>query len=112
MKAISIRGIDREVSDKLKKIAQKDGKSVNQYIVDMIKQNIGMQKEKKYTKTYDDLDHLFGRWSASEFKKIKKSIDSQRKIDMIEAWGLGQALSGSILTSIRYMAIIMSTRSN
>ncbi|MBT4363638.1 MAG: antitoxin [Desulfobacteraceae bacterium] len=85
MKAISIRGIEPEVSDKLKKIAQKDGKSVNQFIVDMIKQNMGMQKEKKYSKTYNDIDHLFGRWSASEFKKISKSIESQRKIDM-ELW--------------------------
>jgi len=85
MKAISIRGIEQEVSEKLKLVAQKSGKSVNQYIIDLIKKNMGMQKEKKYSRTYDDLDHLFGRWSDSEFERIRKSVDSQRKIDM-ELW--------------------------
>jgi len=85
MKAISIRGIEKEVAEKLKHNAKKDGKSVNQYVVDMIRQNIGMQKEKKYSKIYNDLDHLFGKWSESEFNEIKNSIDSQRKIDT-ELW--------------------------
>ncbi len=49
MKAITIRGIDSSVSAKLKQTAKSENKSVNQLILDMIKQNIGMQK-KKYTK--------------------------------------------------------------
>ena len=81
MKSISLRGIEREVSEKLKRVAQINGKSVNQYILDLIRQNLGMHREKKYTKTYDDLDHLFGRWTDSEFEAMEKSIDSQRKID-------------------------------
>jgi len=85
MKAISIRGIEQEVSERLKLVAQESGKSVNQYIVDLIRQNMGMQKGKKYSRTYDDLDHLFGRWSTSEFERVQKSIDSQRRIDM-ELW--------------------------
>ena len=51
----------------------------------MIKQNIGMQKRKKYTKKYNDLDHLFGIWTDAEFDKIQGVIDGQRKIDR-ELW--------------------------
>jgi hypothetical protein len=51
----------------------------------MIKQNIGMQKRKKYTKKYDDLDQLFGIWTEDEFNKIQRIIDNQRKIDK-ELW--------------------------
>lgn len=85
MKAITIRGIDAVISSRLKQAAENEKKSVNQLVLDMIKQNIGMKKRKKYTKKYTDLDHLFGKWSDAEFNKIKDSIDSQRKIDL-ELW--------------------------
>ncbi len=85
MKAITIRGIDSSVSSKLKQVAKSEQKSVNQLVLDMIKQNIGMQKRKKYTKKYNDLDHLFGKWTDAEFDKIQGIINSQRKIDL-ELW--------------------------
>jgi hypothetical protein len=85
MKAITIRGIDSSVSSKLKQVAKNERKSVNQLVLDMIKQNTGMQKRKKYTKKYNDLDHLFGKWTDAEFDKIQGIINSQRKIDL-ELW--------------------------
>ena len=85
MKAITIRGIDSAVSSKLKQVAKNEKKSVNQLVLDMIKQSIGMQKRKKYTKKYDDLDHLFGKWTDAEFEKIQGIVDSQRKVDL-ELW--------------------------
>ena len=85
MKAITIRGIDASISSKLKQVAKNEKKSGNQVVLDMIKQNIGMQKRKKYTVTYDDMDHLFGIWTDAEFNKIQSIIDSQRKIDR-ELW--------------------------
>ena len=85
MKAITIRGIDSSISEKLKQLAKTEGKSVNQLVLDLIRQNLGMQKKKKFTRRYNDLDHLFGKWSQTEFKKIQGFIDSQRKIDP-EMW--------------------------
>lgn len=79
-KAITVRGIDDEISSKLKQLAKKENKSVNKLILDMIKQNIGMQK--KHRKEYHDLDHLFGKWANDEFSKIQEVIESQRKIDL------------------------------
>jgi hypothetical protein len=85
MKAITIRGIDSSVSEKLKQAADGEGKSVNKYIVELISQNLGAQKKKKYSRRYDDLDNLFGKWSKDEYKKIQGNIDGQRKIDP-ELW--------------------------
>ncbi len=85
MKAITIRGIDYDMSVKLKQVAETEKKSVNQLVLDLIKQNIGMQKKKKYTRTYNDLDDLFGEWSDAEFERIQGSVDNQRKIDL-ELW--------------------------
>ena len=85
MKAITIRGVDASVSSKLKQLASSENKSVNQFVLDMIKQNIGMQKNIKYTRKYNDLDHLFGEWTNEEFENIQRAINSQRKIEP-ELW--------------------------
>jgi hypothetical protein len=85
MKAITIRGIDSSVSEKLKEVARNEGKSVNRFILELIDQNLGTQKKKKFAWQHKDLDHLFGKWSQDEFEKIQGSIDMQRKIDS-ELW--------------------------
>jgi hypothetical protein len=85
MKAITIRGIDPSSSEKLKQVARNEGKSVNRFILELIDQNIGMQKKKKIARQHKDLDHLFGRWSDDEFETIQGFINDQRKIDP-ELW--------------------------
>jgi len=85
MKTITVRGIDSVLSEKMKQAAKQEGKSVNQVVIDTIKQHFGMIKEKKFTEVYHDLDHIFGRWSQEEFDKIQGKIDTERKIDK-ELW--------------------------
>jgi plasmid stability protein len=85
MKTMTIRGLEPSLIDKLKENAKKHNKSLNQFVIDMLKQNMGMKKEKKFTAVYHDLDHLFGTWSDKEFEKVQGKIDSERKIDQ-ELW--------------------------
>ena len=85
MKAITIRGIDNAISEKLKEAAKEEGKSVNSFLLELINRDLGTQKKKKYLKQHKDLDHLFGKWSEDEFEKIQNIIDAQRKIDQ-ELW--------------------------
>ncbi len=85
MKAVTIRGVEPEVAEKLKIAAKKQGKSVNHLILEFIKISLGLKKEKKFLRKYDDLDDLFGRWNDDEFKKINNSIIRQRQIDQ-ELW--------------------------
>lgn len=85
MKTVTVRGIDVELSEKLKAAAQADGKSINQVILDTLQKGFGLQKERKFTRIHHDLDHLFGRWSEAEYKTIQGKIDSERTIDP-ELW--------------------------
>ena len=85
MKTISIRGIDPELAKKLKQTASEQSKSLNQLLLDILRNNFGIQKEKKYTKIFNDLDDLFGSWSEEEFKTIQNKINHDRKIDK-ELW--------------------------
>jgi len=85
MKVVTIRGIEPEVSERLKILSAKQGKSINQLTVEIITEGLGLAKEKKYSREYDDLDDLFGRWNDDEFKEINAKITNERQIDQ-ELW--------------------------
>lgn len=83
MKTITIRGIEDEISEKCKKIAEADGKSLNQFVLDTLKDRVGLTK--RHNVVYNDMDHLFGIWSEDDYKAVQKKIDSESKIDK-ELW--------------------------
>jgi hypothetical protein len=81
MSNLSIRGIDPDLAITLKQQAQASGKSVNQLVLDTLKEHTGLHKKKRFTQEYHDLDFLFGQWSNSEFHEIQGKIDSERTCD-------------------------------
>jgi predicted CopG family antitoxin len=85
MKTITVRRLEPSLAKKLKQVANKEGKSVNQLVIDTIKQYLGVKKEKRFTVVYHDMDHIFGRWSDEEFEQIQGKIDSERKVEK-ELW--------------------------
>ena len=85
MKTITVRRIEPSLAKKLKQVANKEDKSVNQLVIETIKQYLGMKKEKRFTVVYHDMDHIFGRWSEEEFEQIQGKIDSERKVEK-ELW--------------------------
>lgn len=85
MKAVTIRGVGPEVAEKLRSKAAREGKSINQLTLEIIKAGLGLKKEKQYSREYDDLDDLFGRWTEEEYHEIKANIDQTRRIDQ-ELW--------------------------
>jgi len=85
MKTITVRGLDDDVAESLKETAGREGKSVNQLVVDIVRERLGLKKQRKFTAIHNDLDHLFGTWSEDEFRQIQGKIDLERKIDK-ELW--------------------------
>lgn len=85
MKAIIVRGIDPFLAEKLKQAAKEKGESVNQFILETLKESLGIEKQKRFTALHHDLDQLFGSWSEDEFEHIQKKINNERKIDK-ELW--------------------------
>lgn len=81
MSTLSIHGLDKNLSEQLKKTAHAKQKSVNQFVIDVLKLNLGLAKQKRFTQRFDDLDQLFGSWSNESFNLIKEKIDSERQID-------------------------------
>ena len=85
MGSLSIRGVDNHLSTLLKEKAKSSNKSVNLLVLEILKKHVGLEKPKRYTAQYDDLDHLFGLWTEDEFARIQEKIDSERQVDM-ELW--------------------------
>jgi hypothetical protein len=85
MKNITVRGIDDALDEKLREAALEKGVSINQIVIDALKEQLGLRKKKKFTVVYSDLDHMFGRWSEEDFQRIQGKIDAERVIDM-ELW--------------------------
>ena len=85
MKTLTVRGVEPELVDTLKHMAKRQGKSVNQIVIDALKKHSGFEKERKFTQVHHDLDDLFGRWTQKEFNEIQSKIDTERRIDP-ELW--------------------------
>ena len=85
MKAITIRGVEPDVAEKLKTAASEQNKSINQLVIEFIKKSLGIEKEKKYSREYNDLDNLFGSWDDKEYTVIQNRINKERQIDR-EIW--------------------------
>ena len=85
MKNFTVRGVDDALDEKLREKARESGMSINQFVINVLKEHLGLKKEKRYTAVYSDLDHLFGKWSEEEFQRIQGKIDSERAVDA-ELW--------------------------
>jgi len=46
VKTITVRGMDASLAEKLRQASKKEGKSVNQIVIDTMKKQLGMEKEK------------------------------------------------------------------
>ncbi len=85
MKSLSIRGVDDRLAALLKQEAAASHKSVNQFVLELLMERVGLLKKKRFTEEYHDLDQLFGSWSNEEFSSIQGKIDEERRIDE-ELW--------------------------
>ncbi len=79
MKNITIRGIDEALDQALKTAADKESRSINQLVLEALKERFGLTKGAYHTCRHHDLDDLFSRWSAEEYERIQGVVDEQRK---------------------------------
>jgi hypothetical protein len=85
MKAMTIRGVEPALADALKRAATAESRSVNQLILDTLRERFGLTKSPRFTRRHHDLDALFGSLTESDYTRLSASIDDQRTIDA-ELW--------------------------
>lgn len=82
MNTITVRGVEPEISEALKRAARQRGVSVNQFVLNTLKDQLGLGQRKT---EHHDLDHFFGTWTQEEHERVMKSVRQQRRIDQ-ELW--------------------------
>ncbi len=76
----TIRGVPQEVDSNLRERAKKEGKSLNELVLDALAVASGRGNGKI---VYHDLDHLIGTWE--EDPEFDKAIAEQDVVD-VELW--------------------------
>ena len=71
MKTVSLRGIDNDTAEALKKIAQQGGMSINKTVLNLLKASLKPQ-EKRRNVVYHDLDELAGTWNTKDELRFKE----------------------------------------
>jgi hypothetical protein len=84
MTQITIRGMDPEMEQEIRRMARKSGKSLNHTILDMIYQYTGYKKREKRSPA-DSLRKLAGGWSEKKASEFLETIKSCEQVDE-EMW--------------------------
>jgi plasmid stability protein len=78
---LTIRNLDPEVDKALRAKAQREGKSMNTVVLEILRSGLISKRERRF----HDLDALAGAWSPAEAKQFDAAIANFSSIDR-ELW--------------------------
>jgi len=81
MKHITIRNIPPEVADSLEMERRRRGKSLNQTVIQILRQSLGVSQEIRN----NGLRRLAGTWTPDEYRQFEAAIAPTEQIDE-ELW--------------------------
>jgi hypothetical protein len=81
MKTLTVRGLPEAVSDALTREKQRRGTSLNQTVIDLLAQALGVRGPRS-----NGLGALAGTWSEDELRRFEEAVAPFGEIDP-ELWG-------------------------
>lgn len=82
MKQLTVRGVNDDLHNALKREADRRGTSMNRVVLALLKEAMGVSNGNgRFQPLFDDLDHLAGTWSQKEAEIFEESLNQQRAID-------------------------------
>lgn len=82
MKQLTLRQIPPIIEEKLRKLAQERGQSINKTVIYLLKKALGLEKAGR---KYRDVSELSGNWSKEEAEAFMKNTEVFEQIDE-EVW--------------------------
>ena len=83
---LTIRGFDDELSAAVRRLARREGISLNQAALKLLRKGAGLSDGKGGADTVgDSLDHLIGTWTAAEAAEMDAALRDFEAIDE-SAW--------------------------
>ena len=86
MNQLTVRGFDDELAERIQRLAKRDGTSLNQAAVKLLRKGAGLADPAQKTDTVGaSLDLLIGSWSDDEAAELDAALEEFETIDE-SAW--------------------------
>ena len=86
MNQLTVRGFDDELSASLRRLAAREGISLNKAALKLLRKGAGLSDGVKRGNTVgSSLDHLIGRWTEEEARQFDRAVEVFETIDE-ESW--------------------------
>ena len=79
MKSITIHKLDDDLADVIVERAEAEGLSQNQFIKQVLREALGLDKEKQQRK--EVLESFFGTWTKKDLEEFNAEIDDLNQIN-------------------------------
>jgi len=83
MKSMTIHGLDEELAEKIRQMAEADNTSVNKTIKKLLEQATGL-RPKKEGRHAEEFEEFCGLWSDEELRQFKQAIADLKEIEADE----------------------------
>ena len=86
MNQLTVRGFDDELAGSIRRLAEREGLSLNQAVLRLLRKGAGLTDGKRGVDTVgSSLDHLIGTWSPVEADEMDSALEELEVIDR-SAW--------------------------
>ena len=82
MDQLTVRGFDDELAERIQRLAKRDGTSLNQAALKLLRKGAGLADPGQRADTVgSSLDHLIGTWSDDEAAELDTALEEFEVID-------------------------------
>lgn len=81
MKQLTVRGLGDELARTIRRLANRDGTSLNRAAVKLMRRGAGLEDGREADVVGSSLDHLIGTWSCAEADEIDRALRHFETID-------------------------------
>ena len=82
MKQLTVRGFDDELAEHIRRLAKRDGVSLNQAALKLLRKGAGLADPTRKADTVgSSLDHLIGKWTDEEAVEMEQGPRGVRDVD-------------------------------
>ena len=82
MNQLTVRGFDDELAERIQRLAKREGTSLNQAALKLLRKGAGLADPNQRPDTVgSSLDHLIGTWSDDEAAELDAALEEFEVID-------------------------------
>ena len=82
MKQLTVRGFDAELEEHVQRLAKREGISLNQAALKLLRKGAGLSGPTRKADTVgSSLDHLIGSWTDEEVAEMDRALEDLEVID-------------------------------